>query len=447
MTRSTLLVASSLVCVIVGLSGVSPQVMAQSDAVPPYLKQYIEKPEPDFRWSLIETTQVNTSKVYQLELVSQKWQDIVWKHPLTVFEPEKVLYPHHMILFVTGGSTGKKNKPHEQQIGLGLAELSGARVAMLYHVPNQPLLGNRHEDDLISETWLRYLKTGDPDWPLLFPMAKSAVKAMDALQEFSRKQFQTEIQGFVTTGASKRGWTSWLVPAVDDRVIGTAPMVIDVLNFSAQMKHQKKNWGFFSEQISDYTTKGLVTDDGVPNGEREEKLWKMMDPYSYRQQVTVPKLLVVGANDRYWSTDAMNLYWDDLSGEKYACRIANAGHNLDDGKLSQSFVIQNVAIFFRHVVENKPLPQIEWTSTGDDNQLGLSITSSTKPITVRLWSARSENLDFRSSKWKATILTESNGTYTGSTELKSGEHQAIYGEVTFGNEIVPYSLSTLVYLK
>ena len=117
------------------------------------------------------------------------------------------------------------------------------------------------EDAIISLTFENYLRTGESDWPLLLPMTKSAVRGMDAVQEFTKEKWQLEIASFTVSGASKRGWTTWLTGAADKRAVAIAPMVIDVLNMGPQMKHQKETWGDLSEQVHDYKERGL--DDAV----------------------------------------------------------------------------------------------------------------------------------------------------------------------------------------
>src|SRR5207253_11419209 len=144
-----------------------------------------------------------------------------------------------LFLFNTGG------RPNDGNIAFGLtiAAKIKAPVAFLYGIPNQPLLDGKTEDTLIAETFVRYLQTKDEDWPLLFPMVKSLVRAMDALQAFSARELKQPTSGFIIAGASKRGWTTWLTAAVDRRVKAISPLVIDTLNMPEQLPNQIKSFG------------------------------------------------------------------------------------------------------------------------------------------------------------------------------------------------------------
>src|SRR6516162_1309073 len=190
-----------------------------------------------------------------------------------------------MLLWNQGG----RPSPSSIAFGMGLARKSGAPVAFLFGIPNQPLLGGKTEDALIAETFVRYLETKDSSWPLLFPMVKSLVKAMDALQEFAQKEWGVRIEGFIVTGGSKRGWTSWLTAAADARVIAIAPLVIDTLNMRAQLPHQLQSYGKYSEQIADYTERGLVP---LPDTEEARRLWGWVDPWNYRARYKIPTMII-----------------------------------------------------------------------------------------------------------------------------------------------------------
>ena len=408
--------------------------------LPSAIFDYVAKPEPDYSWKLRKSLETPAGKLYEIAMRSQKWQDITWDHLMYVYEPRNVACQDHMLLFVTGGSNGKTPGDGEHVMGFSLAQLSEARVAILYQVPNQPLFDNRYEDDLITETWLKYLQSGDESWPLLFPMVKSAVKAMDTLEAVAKEQWQASLKGFVITGASKRGWTSWLTPVVDKRIVATVPMVIDVLNFRSQMKHQMDVWGKYSEQIHDYSSKGLIKEND--ESPREMRLREMMDPYTYRSVLKLPKLLVNGTNDRYWVVDAMSLYWSDLEGPKYVLQIPNAGHGLNGGR---DRVLATTAAFFRHVVQGRDLPQISWQALQDESSYELQLRVDPAPRQAKLWYAHSSNGDFRDSRWQAVAMENGQTGFSGRVSKPSnGDHVAYFGEAEFGADGRPFWLSTVI---
>ena len=141
------------------------------------LLEYVHKPEPHFAWKLKQKIENAAGVIYDLQMTSQTWEGIDWTHQLQVYQPKDVKPNAVMLLFNTGG----KANPGNILFGMELAKKVGSPLAILYGIPNQPLLGGKKEDALIAETFVRFLATKDADWPLLFPMAKSVVKAMDAL--------------------------------------------------------------------------------------------------------------------------------------------------------------------------------------------------------------------------------------------------------------------------
>lgn len=402
------------------------------------LYEYLAAPDGAFAWKINEKIDGPVGTIYDIELTSQVWMDMTWKHVLFVYEPTKIVHKDHVLLFITGG--GKLNKPGagDRAIGLAMAQQCGARVAMLHQVPNQPLLGGRNEDDLITDTFLFQLATGDKRWPLLFPMVKSAVRTMDCVEQLAVQEWKSTVKGFVVSGASKRGWTTWLTGASDKRVIGIAPMVIDTLNFPKQMDYQIASWGKYSEQIEDYERKGLIKhlkeDPDFP-------LWRWVDPWFYRANLSLPKLIINGTNDRYWTVDALNQYWDDLPGAKYIRLVPNAGHNLGGGREG---AVTALGVFFQHCAEGKSLPVINWNHETAGEVFQLKVTATPVPTSVRLWVAESATKDFREAKWNSKPIKEVNGSFLGEVPKPQSGHVALYGEVFFNAYGQEYSLSTQI---
>jgi PhoPQ-activated pathogenicity-related protein len=409
------------------------------------LGDYVRKPEPAFAWKLNGKIEQAGGRIYDLHFVSQTWQGITWEHQLQVYQPASAAPNATMLLWVTGGSA----TPTNISLGLELARKIGAPVAFLYHIPNQPLLeGKLREDDLIAETFVRYLKTRDENWPLLFPMVKSVVKAMDVLQAFGGKEWNKPVESFIVSGASKRGWTTWLTAAVDQRVRAIAPMVIDTLNMRAQMPRQLEAFGAYSARLAPYTSRGLVPIPDTPEGNR---LVSMIDPWAYREKLKMPKLIVNGTNDFYWATDALNLYWNDLPEKKWALYVPNAGHDLrrQDGTDSNTsaYVINGLAAFVRHQINGASPPNLTWKHDKVDDGFRLTIQVAPPPLGGRLWVTQAPTQDLRAATWKEQAVTFLNGNVIGEVAIPDEGYLAFYGELDYEIEGLKYHLSTQIQMS
>ena len=424
------------------------------EETPPWaaLDNYIHNNDASFRWEIASHSTDDEGGVSAVvNLTSQTWQDIVWKHAMYVYEPAELTNPEHVILFITGGSIGGGPREDEMRSARHLANLSGMYAAVLWQVPNQPLLGGFTEDGLITETLLKVLETGDETWPLLFPMAKSAVRAMDAIQVLLNSYRGKNIKGFVVFGGSKRGWTSWMTAATKDpRVIAIAPMVYNILNMQVQGQYQMSNWGFYSEQIGDYSRRGLMADQIDPNASEEEKALRermlhMIDPYFYRERLVLPKFLVHGTNDRYWNLDATKFYWDDLLGPKFLLNLPNVGHNLGAERVK---ALTSIAAFSKLVSDGAPFPSINWKNERKGDEYVLSVTSNIPAKAAKLWIAHNEGTDFREVNWTSSDLQPlagSSGNFQATIKKPESGYVGYYIEVETEYAGIPCSLSTEIF--
>jgi PhoPQ-activated pathogenicity-related protein len=410
------------------------------------LADYVNAPDPSYGWYQRSEGSVLTCRYIELILTSQTWRGIVWKHQLFVIRPPQVdAGSKHAMLMIAGGNWKDEladpktplNLPREAQLLALVAQQLRTPVAILLHVPQQPILGGRREDQIISYTFRQFLDSGDPTWPLLAPMVKSAVRAMDAVQEAARQRWDLPVETFTVTGASKRGWTTWLTAAVDDRAVAIAPMVIDMLNMSSHIKLQKASFnGQTSEQIDDY--KGLDEEIDTPRG---QLLRQIVDPWEYRQRLTQPKLVILGTNDRYWPLDACDLYWNDLEGEKYLLYVPNSGHGLED----RARVVAGLCALHRRVLSGQKLPQPVWTFENGADHVQLQIASDVKPSRVRIWRAQAPTRDFREARWSDLPAQVHGERYVHREPIPASGFAAMLGELVFGEgTAAEFSLSTSV---
>jgi PhoPQ-activated pathogenicity-related protein len=278
---------------------------------------------------------------------------------------------------------------------------------------------------------------------------------MDAVEKATRHT-RNPIKKWVVVGASKRGWTTWMVGAADDpRVKAIAPMVIDTLNIPAQMKHQIDTWGQYSDQIKDYTRRGLQAQLETPHG---TDLGVIVDPYSYRKSIRVPTLIVKGSNDPYWTADAMSFYLKDLQQPHWILDVPNTGHSLGSGVTAAA----TVGAFAQSIAGAFPMPKQHWTfERTEDNTANLTVTSADPPLQrLSFWAAESDDLDFRNSPYKVVSVADAGfgdqetplkkaktlNSATVSYLLPKNKNVAVFGEIRYAINGKVFVLSTQTHI-
>jgi len=414
------------------------------------LDKFIQADDPSYRYELAKTIPGDGYTAYVLDMTSQAWPPArelddhpLWKHWLTIIQPEKVEGTTGF-LFITGGSV-KDAAPARADASLADTALtSHSVVAELRGIPNEPLVfkdegKSRNEDAIIAYTWVKFLKGGADWWPLHFPMAKSAVRAMDTVTKFCAGR-HVNVDKFFVSGGSKRGWTTWLTAAADPRVTGIAPMVIDLLNNEKSFNHHYAAYGFYSPAVKDYEDMGVMEVAGTP---RYEELMRLEDPYSYRERYKIPKFLINSAGDQYFLPDSSRFYFDDLPGEKYLRYVPNTDHSLRNSDARQSLIA-----YYDAILHNRPRPRFSWKFAKDGDIL---VKCTDKPAEVKLWqAANAEKRDFRlmslGPAYKSTDLTDrGGGVYEAKLEKPAKGWTASFVELTFpSGGKYPFKFTTAV---
>ncbi len=417
------------------------------------LDDYIAKPDPSYSYKIVQTINHPLGKILIIDMKSQTWRSenevnrTLWQHYLTVVVPNNVAFDT-ALLWITGGSNDRPAPTKPDGMLAEIAVRSRSVVAELKTVPNQPLVfpddpdNKRYEDEIIAYTFDKFMRTEDPTWPLLLPMVKSAVRAMDTIQNLSSEKSDVtigRINKFVVSGASKRGWTTWLTAAVDKRVCAIAPVVIDVLNMAPQMRHHYAAYGFYSSAIGDYEQMKVLDRLGSQSG---DEIQNFIDPYSYRDRYTMPKFIINSAGDQFFLPDSSQFYYDDLPGDKRILYCANTDHGLDGSKADQALLA-----WYQSILGNNERPAFSWTFPTEGS---VEVTTKSQPRKVTLWTATNPKArDFRletiGKAWGAKSLEATGDLYKTKVPAPDEGWTAYFIELEFPSKTgVPYRFSTEV---
>ncbi len=416
----------------------SAQTARPSKSAPTAIDAYVAKPDPSYRWKVVRTAKTPGITTFVVDMTSQTWRDRnevdrpEWQHWLVISKPDGTTFDT-ALLFIAGGRNGGKPPTGPDERMLKLAVGSQSVVATLLMVPNQPLVFHqdgeeRTEDDLVAYTWVQYLKTGEGTWPARNPMVKSAVRAMDTITALLKSEAGggMNVDKFVVAGGSKRGWTTWITAAVDSRVVAIAPIVIDVLNVEASMRHHYAAYGFWAPAVGDYVHHRIFSYLDHP---RMDGLLELVDPYAYRDRLTMPKFIINASGDQFFLPDSSRFYYGDLKGEKMIRYVPNADHSLDG-----SDAVESLLAFYATVLNKTPRPQYSW-SFESDNAIRVHVQE--QPARVLLWQATNPDArDFRleslGPKYTSSLLAvQKNGDYVGTIHRPTRGWTAYFVELTY----------------
>ena len=401
------------------------------------LDDYVAKPDTNYAYYVEGKIAGEGYTAYHISMTSQQWRldsevdDTLWQHWITVIKPDEVS-GNTGLLWITGGSSGQD----APEVDEGFAKIAVQRrtvVAIIKNVPHQPLLfadmsEPRTEDKIIAYTFDKYLNGGDAEWPLLLPMVKSVVRAMDTMTRHIAEvtSGKVAVDRFVLSGGSKRGWTTWLAAAVDPRVAAIAPAVIDVLKLDDQMRHHRAAYGFYSDAIAPYGEMNIFGRIETPKG---KELSGIVDPYSYIDRLGMPKLVINGSGDQFFLPDSSRFYFHDLIGQKSLRYIPNADHKLNGSALD------SLAAFYLSILESKPMPEFSWSISPGNGRI--AVKTSTVPLEVKMWradnpSARDFRLETIGPAWRSTpLLANEAGGYIASVDAPSKGWTAFFVELAF----------------
>lgn len=428
-----------LLAFLASCSNPEPQSASFTDPFP--LKAYVDSEDDAFRYEIVETDKGDTWTEYRIFLVSGTWlssQEVdepQWWHWLTMVVPDEQR-ESESLMHIGGGWRGDTIPIAAREEMIQAALETGSVVSHLSNIPFQPIdfagdtLGGLFEDDLIAFAWLQFLKGGAGEelqkWLPRFPMTRAVVRAMDVVQEICQSGHKP-VDAFFVTGASKRGWTTWDVAAVDERVIAAAPVVIDLLNIVPSFQHHWQCYGEWAPAIDPYVNLGIMN---WMESDEFRTMLELVEPYEFLDRLSMPKLLINATCDEFFVTDSWKFYWDDLRGENYLQYVPNVGHGLNG-----SYLPENLVSFYQRIISGEQIPAFKWKISKDT--IFAEVDPGSK-YRIGIWEAVNESArDFKSyvigeDAWKLeTLEINEDGIYAIPVETPESGFKGALLEVVF----------------
>jgi PhoPQ-activated pathogenicity-related protein len=354
----------------------------------------VNKPDPNYKWSdtSVRVPTILGGSGHLLNVTSQQWLDesraygpdgALWTHQVLTIVPRHLKVKNKAVIYITGGcneNPGVPSATDEEPLAMdAISAQTGAIGVVLNQIPNchmhypsDPSGRGRSEDSMIAWAWHQFLETGDPEWLPRLPMVKAAMKAMQAVQEYTKEAGIADIDGWLVAGASKRGWTTWMVGAVNcptcPNIDAIAPIVPIVPNLRAGVHHMWEAYGGFTFAFNDYTDVNLTT---LIDDEKTINLFKIVDPIHYITRLErLPKSVLVSGGDEFMMFEWTRLWWDKFTGEKHLYIADNAEHSYATGIVG---LLRTLGNFANSVYLGGTRPSFDWDLDLENGEINVRI--------------------------------------------------------------------------
>ena len=410
---------------------------------------YLAEQDEAFHWQHYHSDEGWLADHHFLLVTSQRWLQAdqvdqpLWQHEVTVSVPRGGVCPGRerddrtaLVLISGGERPGETLRTSPGSMATGLSLLFCRPVVEVRQVPNQPLRFtgesvDRKEDSLLARSMSLAVSDPQGQWPLHNAMVKAVIRSLDSVQAFSKEQPGLGvIEDFALLGSSKRGWTAWLVAAHDPRIRALVPVSIDMLNLGQQFDHQYASYGEYTPALKAFRAEGI---DCLIRTVSGRAMLDQVDPWAYRQQLALPKLVINASGDPYFVSDSWRFYFSGLAGDNWLRYTPNTGHSQGDG-LARVTRLAQIANWLDQILAGQTPPSLSASASGDV----LEVRTSEAAREVVLWQAvNPQARDFRLATFGARWMPQSlqpddDGVYRVRLDTPPQGYRGVFVEARFG---------------
>lgn len=395
---------------------------------------------------------------YFYYMVSQKWlpdlnitTEPIWHHWVEVIVPDNRKY-NTAVMYMDGGDTSDPVPRAADPLVVGMALSTQCVGVKLHQIPLEPLyfldeMKRRTEDAILAYLWNHFLLNPDEPYYLgRMPMTLAGIKAMDMVQEVTAG-LGAPVHNFIVAGASKRGWTTWTVAAVDavtdKRIIGFVPIVMSLVQMEKNLNLHYQTYGGWSFALDDYTKENVTHFLNKPTF---AQMAAIIDPAVYADRfVDIPKIMVTTTGDEFFIVDTIGIALEVMAGPMTWPRLVpNAEHSCAG---HAGDIVETLAVWSQGVVLNKVInPRFSYTVATDKTNITVRLDAgSTRPAFVKVFRAWNPDArDFRFIKcwdidhclqpvfWLEEELTPlADGSYVAACEVPTQGYRGCMVELTW----------------